>query len=479
PFFALSSLSLHPFMADADALIKTKCPPPSAPLRLWIFALVLALSGGFHFGYNMVITNPAQNSFMKFVNESSVPMSNEELNSYWPIIVSMLSIGGVLGSFYIRIAADRLGRKNAMMMTTLGQTVSCILSIISFFIRNTHLYSFSRFLLGFFQSIALGVAPLFLSESSPPHIRGRISLSTGLSVQSSVVFGSVLAMPQVFGDSWYLLYVVELILLLIPLLSIPFFPDSPSFLVAKGHIDEALRSIIFFHDGDQNYALSEVGKLVEEDQENEETVGIWKVFAERINREPVVNGCMVVLAMISSGIVVINGYAVSLLMEVGLSIDAAAWANIGIGSIGVIGVLLSSFFIDRYGRRPILLSTLTLILLSNIAIVILMFLFEQTKNVFYGEILLIPICIYCLLFCAGPSPLSFSIPAELSSISIRGSAMTWATVTNAVYRSIVLAIFPPLVLLYGTSAVYSILFIPISLFTLIYLFIRLPETKQR
>lgn len=46
-------------------------------------------------------------------------------------------------------------------------------------------------------------------------------------------------------------------------------------------------------------------------------------------------------------------------------------------------------------------------------------------------------------------------------------------------RSIVLAIFPPLVLLYSTSTIYFILFLPISLFTLIYLFVYLPETKPK
>lgn len=86
---------------------------------------------------------------------------------------------------------------------------------------------------------------------------------------------------------------------------------------------------------------------------NEETIGIWKVFTERINREPVMNGCMVMLAMISSGIVgelkenkgqkekisliaVINGYAVNILVQVGLSIGSAAWANIGISVIAVV-----------------------------------------------------------------------------------------------------------------------------------------------
>ncbi|GMR47751.1 hypothetical protein PMAYCL1PPCAC_17946, partial [Pristionchus mayeri] len=105
-------------------------------------------------------------------------------------------------------------------------------------------------------------------------------------------------------------------------------------------------------------------------------------------------------------------------MEVGLSMDGAAWSNIGIGAMGVIGCLPFSFFIDRFGRCPLLISTLTLILISNMLIVIMMFLFEVTKNVVCGQLLLIPICIYSLLFSAGPAPLSIFISAELSSISI-------------------------------------------------------------
>ncbi|GMR29818.1 hypothetical protein PMAYCL1PPCAC_00013, partial [Pristionchus mayeri] len=191
----------------------------------------------------------------------------------------------------------------------------------------------------------------------------------------------------------------------------------------------------------------------------------------------VLNGCMVMLAMISSGIVVINGYAVSMLTQVGLSIISAAWANIGIAGISVIGYLLSSLFIDRFGRRPLLLSMLSLILLINVAIVVLMCLIEHTKNALYGRLLILPICLYMLLFSAGPSPVSFFISAELSPLNIRGSAMTWAIVINGVYRSVVLALFPPLVMRFGAARVYGILFIPVSLFTLVFLFVRLPETK--
>ncbi|GMT23940.1 hypothetical protein PFISCL1PPCAC_15237 [Pristionchus fissidentatus] len=462
-------------MADVDSLVDTKIDSP--PNRLWLSALILSLSGAFHFGYNLVITNAAQGAFMKFLKDSWGEMSADELNKYWPIIVSLLYFGGIFGAFYIRIAADRLGRKRAIILTTVGQTVSCLMSIVSFFVSSPHIYAFSRFLLGFFQSMAVGIAPMFLSESSPSHIRGRISLSTGLFVQLSIVVGSIVAMPQIFGDAWYNLYVVELIFLLIPLISLPFLYESPSYLAAKGSIDSALRSIIFYHGGDQKKALSVVAELVGDDNDEEETVGIWKVFSERRNREPVINGCMVMLAMISSGIVVINGYAVSILVQVGLSLDVAAWSNIGISVLPIIGCLLSSLFIDRFGRRPLLLSTLFLILLTNLSIVILMYLFESTQNLVYGQFLVVAICLYALLFSTGPSPLSFFISAELCSHSIRGSAMTWANVTNAVYRAVVLAIFPPLVSLYDTSTVYFLLFLPISLFTFIFLYIRLPETK--
>lgn len=52
---------------------------------------------------------------------------------------------------------------------------------------------------------------------------------TGVCVQVGTVVGSVVAMPQLFGtaDEWYLIYVVEVSMMLVFFVMLPILPESP------------------------------------------------------------------------------------------------------------------------------------------------------------------------------------------------------------------------------------------------------------
>ncbi|KAK6041537.1 hypothetical protein COOONC_20958 [Cooperia oncophora] len=204
-------------------------------LRMVTVALIVSLGGSFHFGYQLVITNPAQSAFMRFLNESlqselHIDASDSALNQIWSLIVAILFIGALAGSFSIRLIADRIGRKQGLYVSMVIACISAGLSAGSKFCNNVH--SFSRVNDGFpffTFSLEFGLAALFLSESSPKECRGAIGMITGTCVQFGTVVGSILAMPQILGtfSLWPYIYISEIGMILVFAVFLPFLPETP------------------------------------------------------------------------------------------------------------------------------------------------------------------------------------------------------------------------------------------------------------
>ena len=57
----------------------------------------------------------------------------------------------------------------------------------------------------------------------------------------------------------------------------------------------------------------------------------------------------------------------------------ASYANMAVCAMSVIGILVSGLFIDRFGRRSLLLITFTLLAVINIAIYFTMYFFDKDR----------------------------------------------------------------------------------------------------
>ncbi|KIH58639.1 transporter, major facilitator family protein [Ancylostoma duodenale] len=407
---------------------KSSLPPP----KLLLTAILVTLGGPFNFGYQLLITNPAQEAFLQFLNESHFLNRNEYLER------------------------EQLEQTNAAT------------------------YAIARFLLGFSITISLGTAPMFITECSPKECRGVTSLTNGVVLQVALVVGAVLAMPQLFGtvDDWWKLYAVELLLTIVVMIFVPFIHDSPGFLHSRGLGHASQRSLSFYHniDGD---ALKLTIKQLEEENSNDQQLGLLSVWKDPKSRRGTLIGAVVMLSMAMSGIAAINAFAFEILLSTGLNVLQASVGNIVICLMSVLGILTSSFIIDRFGRRILLLSTYSLLGIINIVIASLMFGFEYAKVLALGCPLLAAICVFNFVFAAGPGPVSLFITGELVGQSGRGAACTWVNVFMCLLRSLLTASYLPLKNLIGQPASYFLLFFPPMVFTVFLLYFFLPETKGK
>ncbi|XP_037864633.2 solute carrier family 2, facilitated glucose transporter member 9 isoform X1 [Chlorocebus sabaeus] len=94
-----------------------------------------------------------------------------------------------------------------------------------------------RFIMGIDGGIALSVLPMYLSEISPKKIRGSLGKVTAIFICIGVFTGQLLGLPELLGkeSTWPYLFGVIVVPAVFQLLSLPFLPDSPRYLLLEKH----------------------------------------------------------------------------------------------------------------------------------------------------------------------------------------------------------------------------------------------------
>ncbi|CAP29181.1 Protein CBG09397 [Caenorhabditis briggsae] len=454
--------------------------------RMICVAVITSIAGSFHFGFNLVLTNPSQEAFLEFMNKTLAKrfdggLSDNTMQNIWSFVVAILFLGALVGSFSIRFIADWVGRKNGLYISIAAGVLAGGMAIASKFIPLFELYIVSRIVMGWSVSVSLGLSALFLSEASPKQNRGAIGMMTGTCVQLGTVCGSVVAMPQIFGteDLWWLIYATEIGIMLCFGAALPFFPESPGFLIQRGATEAATKSIAFFYNCDIIDAQKHLNEIKEEQKNSTKKFKMMDVVIKKSLRDKAFIGVVVTFAMSFSGVAVINAFAFEILKDTGLDVLEASLANDAISVVSMISSVVAAVIVDRNGRRPLLLISFTGILICNLIIFGLMFTFYKFGYHVLGFILICFICIFTFFFALGPGPLCYFINAELVGQAARSAAQSWASVIQMLSRFVIVTAFLPMKNQLGEAWSYLILFVAPVAVSLVYLYFSLPETKNK
>ncbi|CAD5220917.1 unnamed protein product [Bursaphelenchus xylophilus] len=454
--------------------------------KLVFTSLLTGLGGSFHFGYQITLTNPAQLALTSFVNRSysdhyGVVLEKYQLDALWSFIIAILFAGGIIGSLILRFFADWLGRKKGLLVSFFGILVSSLLSICAFLIDSFEVYALSRFTMGISMCMGLGMSGLFLTECSPKACRGMIGMTTGIFVQLGLFTGSLIGMPDIFGrsDTWWMIYLAETLVVSVVMLLFTFFPESPCYLLFKGYEDSARDSVKLYYNCPDYLVDKNLKEIKENMQANMRNVNMIEVLKDPRTRRATLVGATTAFAMTFSGVAVINAFAVTILRDTGLSVFEASIANAGLSLLTLIGALFSASIIDKYGRRPLLLNTVFLIVIINI----LIFAFMRAYNVYQapwiGYCLIFAISVFLVAFTVGPGPLCYFITSEMIVQHARSAGQSWAAFVQMSCRTLILVIYLPLSNAIGSDYSYLVLFVLPMAYCFVFFYYFLPETKNR
>lgn len=422
------------------------------------FVALIAGFGGFLFGFDSSVIADIKDQVVEQLSLSQWQ---------WSQVVSISLLGCVLGIPFSGLVADRLSRRYLLKMVALGFIFGTALCALA---NSLIMLLIGRFIIGICIGIASYIAPLFIAEIAPPDRRGTLVLINGL----TITFGQAIAfligylLHDYSPDSWRLLLAIGSIPALILFAGMYYVPHSPRWVMKKHGMEEARKILKRIRPRHYN-----IQNEINEIQSNfKHASGNYRLLF----RAPVVGVLSVGIALglfqQFSGINAVMYFGPVVLESAGFyPVKNAILATFFLGAINFLFTLFTLLYIDKLGRRFLLLTGTMIAAFSWFSVA----LFFQVDVPNHKLWILSALTVYVIGYCISVGSLFWVLISEIYPLHIRGLAMSIATVmqwaANFVVSLSFLAIYQNL----GQVLTFSLFgFLCLLAFSFVYYFI--PET---
>jgi SP family facilitated glucose transporter-like MFS transporter 8 len=446
-------------MTEEGRLLNSKY---NGSIKKVVSATLIVCTAPFSFGYAIGYTSPAIPEM-----EWKGIMSQGTLSWF----SSLLTVGGMMGSFIAGFALESIGRKRTIMITTLPLVVGWVLIAVG--------YSSFTFLLGrTLTGIAIGImsaaVPVYIAEISSKEKRGLL----GCCNQLCITIGILTVYYLGLSGGWQFLAWAGVV---VPLLSnclIATVPETPRWLLMKGRRAEAKQSVLWLR-GPYIDVENEL-RDIEENMESGEQVSLSDFSKPELYEPLKVAVCVMALQQLT-GINAIMFYAVTILQQAGLFTMYGNSAAVLIGGVQVVATLLSCFMMDRAGRRRLLLFAACGMMISCL---IFGWYYNgmTTKNVSTTKMMeilpVICLMVYIISFSFGWGPIPMLLSSEIFPQKARGLANSISVLVNWGTAFLVTKTFSPLSGLIGYHGIFW-LFAIFCFVGILFVYKFVPETKGK
>jgi len=319
------------------------------------------------------------------------------------------------------------------------------------------------------------VGPMYISEISPAHNRGKLVSMNQFAITFGILLAYItdyfliglgenswrymLAVPAIFG-------IVYLIFLLTSL------PESPRWLLSKNRKDEAV--FIMNKIGGQqliDYELPEMEKILLIEK-GKEKIRFGEIFKGRTGKIVLI-GTLVAAFQQITGINAVIMFAPDIFQSAGSEKVDSMMLSVIVGLVNFFMTIVALWLVDKKGRKTLLLWGAAGMIISLVYLC-----FEFTKPVQNGVGVLIALLVYISFFAASFAPVMWVIISEIYPNRIKGIAMSFSTAVSwlcvflAVYFAPVIQGTLGLSYLFGIFGLFSVL-------AFIFVKIWIPETKGK
>lgn len=420
---------------------------------LYLISIVAAL-GGLLFGFDTAVIS----GVVPFI-EKQFALSGTEIG--W--VVSSLILGCIVGVLLAGAPADKYGRKKVLSAAALLFVVSSIGTAAA---NSILIFVIFRVFGGFAVGIASMVSPMYIAEIAPAKQRGQlVSLN-----QLTVVIGILLAffsnylLVNTGENNWRWMLCVMALPAVLFFIALFFVPESPRWLAVKEKSQQALQ--ILEKINGKEIALREM-EIINNSLKNKSDASFKAVFEPAL-RMPLIIGIGLAFFQQITGINTIMYYAPLIFEKSGLSIDSAIYQTILIGVINLVFSLVAIYFVDKAGRKPMLVAGS---LLMAISLLILSISFTYNLN---SMITLVAILLFIASFASTLGPVTWVVISELFPNNIRGKAMSVSIVFVWITCFFVSLLFPVLLEKIGGGNTFLVL----AFFCLLSLLFNIKFTKE-
>jgi sugar porter (SP) family MFS transporter len=427
----------------------------------WI--IFVAINGGFLFGLNMAGISGAVDMI-----KGEFSLGDSGLGT----VAALLTIGCLIGALFAGNFTEKYGRKNVMIITAVLYIISALGCAFAF---SSIMLILFRVLSGLTVGATSVVGPMYISEISPAHSRGRLVSMNQFAITFGILLAYVidylllglgdnswrymLSVPAIFGAAYLIFLLTSL-------------PESPRWLLSKNKMDEAV-SVMMKIGGQQliNDELPEMEKmiLIEKDQEK---VRLGEIFKGKIGKIVLI-GTLIAAFQQITGINAVIMFAPNIFQAAGSVAVDSLMLSVIVGLVNFLMTIIALWLVDKKGRKTLLLWGAAGMIISLAYLS-----FEFAKPFQSGIGVLIALLLYISFFAASFAPVMWVIISEIYPNRIKGVAMSFSTAVSwlctflTVYFAPVIQGALGLQYLFGIFGVFSIL-------AFVFVKIWIPETKGK
>ena len=448
----------------------------SPHLPYLIFICLTSTLGGLVWGFDAIVISGTIDSVVSQFSLSTVMQG---------VFVSSGLFGAVIGSGLAGWLSDRFGRRRNLIAAALLLWISALGSA---FAPSIELLILARWIGGLGVGISAMVCPLYISEISPAHLRGRlvtlfqfaitfgilVALLSNYSLHSwAASLGEKMVVSEfmqwfVIDETWRAMFATELVPgLLFLLLAIPL-PESPRWLVKAGKKQAAAKVLSRIFRTGAEKELDSICETISKEQASKTSFA--KVFGKRYRKPLLIAMSLAAFAQFS-GINVIFYYGTSMLEAAGLKADGALSGMAVIGTVNMLFTMVAVLFVDKLGRRKLLQ-------IGTIGAIACLVGIGASFNAGANSLLIALMCAFVAFFAFSLGPIKFIFASEIFPTNVRSHAVSIVILTMWVTDTLVAQVTPSLREAVGPSVTFFI-FAAILVPQIFMVWKLMPETAGR
>jgi len=432
--------------------------------RRFLFWIVfIAINGGFLFGLNMAGISGAVDMIKSefALNDSGLGM-----------VAALLTVGCLIGALFTGYFADKYGRKKVIITTAVLYIISAIGCALA---GSPAMLVVFRFLSGLAVGATSVAGPMYISEISPAHNRGKLVSMNQFAITFGILLAYIadyfllglgenswrymLAVPAIFGAAYLVFLLTSL-------------PESPRWLLSANRKEEAV-SVMNKIGGQQliDDELPEMERVLSVD-EGKRRIHFGEIFKGKTGKIVII-GTMLAAFQQITGINAVIMFAPEIFQSSGSGQVDSMMLSVIVGLTNFFMTIVALWLVDKKGRKTLLLWGA-----AGMVISLGYLCFEFAKPVQNGAGVLIALLLYISFFAASFAPVMWVIISEIYPNRIKGVAMSFSTAVSwlcvflTVYFAPVIQGALGLNYLFGIFGLFSVL-------AFVFVKVWIPETKGK
>ncbi|KAM1030740.1 hypothetical protein ACFX2J_034374 [Malus domestica] len=463
-------------------------PPKKAKTKKFAIACgILASMTSILLGYDIGVMSGAS----LFIKEN-LKISDVQVE----ILNGTLNLYSLIGSALAGRTSDWIGRRYTIV---LAGTIFFIGAILMGLAPNYAFLMFGRFVAGVGVGYALMIAPVYTAEISPASFRGFLTSFPEVFVNIGILLGYV--SNYAFSKlpihlNWRVMLGVGAFPSVVLAIGVLAMPESPRWLVMQGRLGDAKRVLQKTSESIEEcqLRLDDIkGAAGIPKQSNDDIVqvskrshgeGVWKELL--VHPTPAVRHILIAALGIhffeqSSGIDSVVLYSPRIFEKAGItSYDQKLLATVAVGVVKTICILVATVFLDKFGRRPLLLTSVAGMVLSLTCLGAGLTIVDQHHGKITWAIVL---CITMVLlnvafFSIGLGPITWVYSSEIFPLQLRAQGCSMGVAVNRVTSGVISMTF---ISLYKAITIGGAFFLYAGIAALgwVFFYTLYPETQGR